>query len=666
MNLAQIEIKSFRSIVEQVINVNDNCIGFIGLNESGKTNVLKAIRSLEKDHVFSIKDKSKINDRNPDISFSFDLDINEENEILTLCNTLLKNQIVEEEDIIIDLKITNIKIKKSRTFEEKSFITKTDIFFETTFTFSNDYYSLINISNVTNDFLISYADEEVQLNLYKLVESKYVPDDLKENYEKINEELIQSKIYPTIKEKIIEYIPFVNYWEYTPQYLLPGDITYEEFMKDKTPFDYSAPLYNIFLIAKDLNIWDEEDLSDKIDDWKIDSSLRRKDSEIITRSINRHIKKIWEDYDQELRIELEESKITIHVNDPKSSKMNFYDMGSRSQGFKTFISFILTVTAEIESGQLENFVLILDEPEAHLHPSGVRYMKNELMELSNSNNVFYATHSIFMIDRGNLKRHIIVNKKDEITNLTEVNRNNIIQESVIYEALGTSVDEFSISSCNFLFEGELDRKIFQFFFNKCVEKRENKIIDYEYLDGGGTKKITQFFHDKVLPSHSKWNLILDSDSAGRNLKTNISKKLSESFVTENMKFYYYSEVKDEELEDLMPIELVKDSFIKASSNIKINEKFPINFNQEKPVGHITNEYYGRNKISTSDKALIEAEFKQNLDIEISSILNIIQKETTIEKRLDKFIELLELYYKFIEKIVNDFEINLKYQQASLN
>jgi predicted ATP-dependent endonuclease of OLD family len=47
MKLAKINISDFRSILSQEINFQENCIGLIGLNESGKSNVLNAIRILD-------------------------------------------------------------------------------------------------------------------------------------------------------------------------------------------------------------------------------------------------------------------------------------------------------------------------------------------------------------------------------------------------------------------------------------------------------------------------------------------------------------------------------------------------------------------------------------------------------------------------------------------
>ncbi len=58
MNLKQIEIKCYKSLVDQVLTINDRCMGFVGLNESGKTNLLDAIRMLDWNIQPTQKDRS--------------------------------------------------------------------------------------------------------------------------------------------------------------------------------------------------------------------------------------------------------------------------------------------------------------------------------------------------------------------------------------------------------------------------------------------------------------------------------------------------------------------------------------------------------------------------------------------------------------------------------
>ena len=47
---------------------------------------------------------------------------------------------------------------------------------------------------------------------------------------------------------------------------------------------------------------------------------------------------------------------------------------------------------------LNNALLLIDEPSTGLHPSSERNLLKELVKISNENYLVYSTHSIFMID----------------------------------------------------------------------------------------------------------------------------------------------------------------------------------------------------------------------------------------------------------------------------
>jgi AAA15 family ATPase/GTPase len=105
---------------------------------------------------------------------------------------------------------------------------------------------------------------------------------------------------------------------------------------------------------------------------------------------------------------------------------NHYELSQRSDGFKRFVTFLLMVSAEAESKLLRDTVLLIDEPEVGLHPTGSRYLMDELIDISRDNYVVFSTHSIFMIDSKIIKRHLIVRKRNEITETTEVSESNLL------------------------------------------------------------------------------------------------------------------------------------------------------------------------------------------------------------------------------------------------
>ncbi|MDA0208487.1 MAG: AAA family ATPase [bacterium] len=58
-------------------------------------------------------------------------------------------------------------------------------------------------------------------------------------------------------------------------------------------------------------------------------------------------------------------------------------------GFCQFISFLLTISAESATNQLSNSLLLLNEPETHLHPQAQEYLKDELIKITrNDENVY--------------------------------------------------------------------------------------------------------------------------------------------------------------------------------------------------------------------------------------------------------------------------------------
>jgi len=83
-----------------------------------------------------------------------------------------------------------------------------------------------------------------------------------------------------------------------------------------------------------------------------------------------------------------------------------------------------------------------------------------------------------MIDRENINRHLIVTKKDEKTKIANVTESNIVDEEVLYNALGYSIFE-SLQEKIFSSKGGATRlysrqrsEIFQRIENSCKQAFE--------------------------------------------------------------------------------------------------------------------------------------------------------------------------------------------------
>ena len=288
-------------------------------------------------------------------------------------------------------------------------------------------------SKKENEIKIDELKNEISATEHEL---KKLNTPLKDKYTK-DFTILTNYVSKIIAEVLEENLPKVIFWEYSDEYILKSETLFKELESKTSLVDISRPLLNLFRVG--LGIDSIQELKSKIDIIKSDPSERGRIEDTFNRKINEYIKGVWEDYDQKLKIFVEEHKIRIQFYDPETESASYYNMDERSQGAQTFISFLMTIGAEAESQVINNMILILDEPEIHLHPSGVRYMLNELIKISKLNNiVIYATHSIFMIDRKKYDRHVFLKKSKERTSINPSRKDRVgyfMQEEVLYKAI---------------------------------------------------------------------------------------------------------------------------------------------------------------------------------------------------------------------------------------
>ena len=166
-----------------------------------------------------------------------------------------------------------------------------------------------------------------------------------------------------------------------------------------------------------------------------------------------YVRSVWAEF-AGLSLELHENgkRLESVIRDTHGT----YNFARRSDGFRRFLGFLLEVAARAKSGNLQNALLLYDEPDTSLHPSGAAQLRDELLRLAENNLVIYSTHSIFMVDPECLHRHLIVRRSAEITDATRATPSTVADEEVLYNAIGHSL--FSVlQERNLLLEGHKDR-----------------------------------------------------------------------------------------------------------------------------------------------------------------------------------------------------------------
>ena len=460
---------------------------FVGINESGKSNILEALSYFEV----------------PEEKVSFDTFCNQKNEDSMSCDICFFIDFEEDEEDTLQ-KIVNDAITSDYHLEftlanivKKVYLSKES----STFEFVYDYDVLLNSSNLYVKLLkvsgkesISIVDEQQEGNGYEILTPQNFDD----------------YFYDVVSEFLEEHEPYVSVWKPSSEYLLFNANL--NVFKDKV--GSNKPLYNIFKLS---GYEDQKAIAEAIGKVTNPRSRSRLESKL-NDTLNDYISKVW-DNKIDLIIEITETgNFSLLIKDKgNENKHDRFSITERSQGAQQFLSLILSLSLETKNRERKNELILIDEPEVHLHPSGIRNLAKELLKIGQDNYVFLATHSPFMIDKKHKERHFIVKKnRKAITELYRIkDSDNIIDDEVLNEAFGINVYRDLLNPHSVLVEGAADKLILQ----KALSLLERE--DIGITNGHGSNIDT--LASKMNFDNVSVLVITDDDKDGRKYKENIIK-----------------------------------------------------------------------------------------------------------------------------------------------
>jgi predicted ATP-dependent endonuclease of OLD family len=604
MKIKEVQIKNFRSIENISIDFKENPRVLVGINESGKTNILEAIRlisqefSIQKDDI-RIPEKGIIGESK--ILFVFKFEKNELEEIYQKT----KEKILLEDDSKLIAETNNEKLNL-KDFIQKFYnegLYKIDIKNNTriatrwklnekakficnfkkpksgaNFTFQNKKGETLNISNF----------DLIDLDSYSQISPEYL--------EQATVEILDKIIGDVIIGAVSKNLPKVIYWKYDEANLLPPSVSISAFAANTSS---CVPLKNMFILA---------DIPENEIGREITEARQRSQNDFrtllrqVSIATTKYFKDAWPEY-KNIRFSLNPNGENI---DCGIDEKTIQDFKRRSDGFKRFITILLLLSIPAKKDLLKNTLILIDEADQSLHPSGCRYLMQQLIKIAQNNYVMYSTHSIFMIDKENIERHYIVEKKKEITTTKEASEENYRDEEVIYKAFGISTFEI-LEEKNILFEGWTDKKLFETAMKKGknIAKFFEKIGRSHAIGVKSIKNITPILEW----SQRKIFIISDGDQVSQqeqkefidNKGYGIWKRYDELF---NQRKIFTAE------------DFIKKEILKKVLDIKSKE-FNINFDQNfqlpetKRIKYIKEQLIKKNIVGDSLKEFIEG-FKQNL------------------------------------------------------
>lgn len=354
----------------------------------------------------------------------------------------------------------------------------------------------------------------------------------------------------------------------------------------------------------------------------------------------------WKQGEYRFRFEADGDHFRIWVSDEKRPEE--VELEGRSTGLQWFLSFYLTFLVESKDAHRDS-ILLLDEPGLSLHPLAQKDLSLFFGNLSKTNQIIYTTHSPFLVDSNHLDQVKAVFIQDDGT--TNVSSNLRIGESnsdqtksiyPVHAALGLSVSEMLFNNCEpILVEGSSDQiylsaiKILLIGLGKITPKKEIIFIP----TGGvkGVKPIVSLLTGKnnILPI-----VLLDSDCSGENMAQSLKKDLYKDCHDSILLLSNFLPFPKAEVEDLIPAKIMIRSARRLLRQDDPDIDFEDEYQEDQPIVNQLEKFAKNNNI------VLDKGWKVDLARKVKITLSKVKQEDITEDYISIW---QELFNKFISE-----------------
>ena len=274
--------------------------------------------------------------------------------------------------------------------------------------------------------------------------------------------------------------------------------------------------------------------------------------------LTKKFKEWWQQGDYRFRFEADGNFFRIWVADTRRPAE--VELENRSTGLQWFLSFYLVFLVE-SRGEHRDAVLLLDEPGMSLHPLAQRDLSTFFDNLGATNQILYTSHSPFLVDADRLDRarkvYVAADGTTKVTPDLRQSEGTDTQKGAAYavhSALNLSVAESLLLGCQpILVEGPSDQhyltaiKTLLLSGGRIAPKRE-----LVFPPAGGTKTARVVAsilsgRDEDLPL-----VLLDSDKPGRSMAATLRKELYAENPERVLELAEIAGISEAEIEDLFP------------------------------------------------------------------------------------------------------------------
>lgn len=656
MRLTKFRIFRYRSIEDSGdVPVDEKITTFVGINESGKTNALRALRKLNS------KTDTKFNkiteqpvwhfrtfDKNENfITATFSLNDNEKNEIKQIDEAygdlseilFSKNKNM---DLICHFKENDqVAIPYSKFNTEfiqpiKAIIDRIDVT-----AFKNGENLVNNIINALQRIGDNLADD---LNVRKppiLEQIKNKIEDVKPHLDAIasnhdNSQItnifqtIDNEIKPDngeeVKNYLIEHIPIFIYFENIG--VLDSRINLQTLVNDIQVGDLTEEEITAKTLLDLANLDPHELLKLSSEKDKTLSAIRE-DKDSLSQlchhssiSLSQEMNSIWDQNKHDVQIEVNGSSLRLWVvNQQDHLKLQLEE---RSRGYQWYFSFYVVFSVESEKRHKDS-ILLLDEPALFLHALGQEdFLKKALPQLSEKNQIIYTTHSPFLLD---LTRphaiHTVTMDKDSTNRKSHISKEHWATDRDALFPLQSAVgyhlaQSMFIGRNNMVVEGLTDFWILESASKLFVANNKDGFKNLVLCPVGGATKAV-ILAKTYVSQELNVGILLDSDNEGKITK----EKLIRDKILKSNKILTVGDIVEKpdvtmSLEDIFPEDYYLRFVKLAYTNLKDIE---ITLESDNPmIVKRIESYFAKNNLGSFDKTLPALEITKEFGkVELSKL-----------------------------------------------
>ncbi|MEQ1968903.1 AAA family ATPase [Xenorhabdus nematophila] len=604
MQLISFRVKNFRSVFDSGVITTDRLTAVLGRNESGKTNLLLALKSLNPAEGFGVLNKVKdfprhrlLDDCTPStqvVESSWVLSSSERDELSSIypraqnITSVSINRSYDRRSVgfydLADFELDTKKIKRNLT----KIATQAEVFFgDSERNTEQGNAELKAIKNLCDGIIFSSgnylqwatnAKEKPQALRRSLMKNGIeLKDELEDSLlaieEKISEVLSDEERNKAAREWVVKNMPVFILVDDYPE--INGHHNMAAYLQRQANKQLTTADINFEKLCKVAGIRPEE-LAENKEYSEVRNQLVNRSGAVVTSEI----KRLWKDRSLKIRFNVDGDFFDTYVSDPSHAYDVEVNLDERSRGFKWFFSFYISFVADTKGGSAENAIILLDEPGLYLHAKSQTDLLDHLSE-DFTNQIIYTTHSPFLVPLKNISAVKTVSITEEkgtaVTNDPSGDSTTLFP---LQAALGYDIAQsLFIGSHNLIVEGVTD-----FWYLSSISDYLNS-LGRKGLNGnititpaGGAQRVSYMVS---LLSSQNLSVIVLLDDEKQSRET--SKELQQQGMLSRKNVLFVSEALDEtrkecDIEDLFNrdnfIQFVCESYDLEANTLTLNENIP--------------------------------------------------------------------------------------------